>query len=330
MQDGNNKANGKDSRGARTKGWCFTSFEPVEPVFTECMEYLVYGKEVCPETSRQHWQSFVYFKNRKRFSEVKKLLGSSVHIEPMRGTIEEADEYCRKDGSFTAHGNRPASPLAAGGIARKREYDKCVALAKAGSFELLPDWYTAVHLKSAVYIYHFFKGRQPPSDLPAGRTCGMWLYGDPGIGKSHRIRELVPAKELFYKQLNKWWDGYDKQKVVYVEDLGHDHAKWIGGFLKVWADRYTFPGEYKGGTAIIRPELFIVTSNYSIEELFPDDITLQTAIKRRFQVHHPHNRLGCQSVNLPYSLTEDGEKENPSSIAPTEGASPPPSDPSPS
>ena len=55
-------------------------------------------------------------------------------------------------------------------------------------------------------------------------------------------------------------------------------------FLKKWADRYSFDAEVKGSKLIIRPERIIVTSNYSIEEVFCDDIMMQNAIKRRFEV----------------------------------------------
>ena len=41
--------------------------------------------------------------------------------------------------------------------------------------------------------------------------------------------------------------------------------------------------ETKGSSRLIRPEKFIVTSNYSIDHLFPDPVLAQ-AIRRRFYV----------------------------------------------
>lgn len=54
--------------------------------------------------------------------------------------------------------------------------------------------------------------------------------------------------------------------------------------LKIWADRYPFCAEIKGGTLQkIRPLKIIVLSNYSIDECFENSQDLEP-IKRRFKV----------------------------------------------
>lgn len=55
--------------------------------------------------------------------------------------------------------------------------------------------------------------------------------------------------------------------------------------LKIWTDRYTCDGEVKGGTIPLLHTKFIVTSNYSIEELIKDPV-MAAAIRRRFKVTH--------------------------------------------
>lgn len=44
-----------------------------------------------------------------------------------------------------------------------------------------------------------------------------------------------------------------------MDDIGLEH-KFIGHFLKRWADRYAIKGETKGGMVALMHETFIVTS----------------------------------------------------------------------
>lgn len=90
---------------------------------------------------------------------------------------------------------------------------------------------------------------------------------------------------------NKWWDGYKGEPFVLLDDLDPDSAKPLRRHLKVWADRYGFLAEAKGGHACPTHKLFYVTSQYSIEECFPDDRKTQEAILRRFKVIHMANPL---------------------------------------
>jgi hypothetical protein len=90
------------------------------------------------------------------------------------------------------------------------------------------------------------------------------------------------------KGQNKWWDGYQGQATVILDDMDTD---CLGHLLKIWSDKYSCTGEVKGGTVPLMHTKFIVTSNYRIEELFKDPI-MAAALKRRFRVH-TFGVLGC-------------------------------------
>lgn len=83
------------------KSWCFTSFDiENEPKFDEkIMEYLGDNREICPETGRVHFQRFVCFKARKRFTYVQKVV-PGLHIERAEGSIDENIAYSSKDEKY--------------------------------------------------------------------------------------------------------------------------------------------------------------------------------------------------------------------------------------
>lgn len=71
---------------------------------------------------------------------------------------------------------------------------------------------------------------------------------------------------------------------VYVIDVQVGmEAKWMGEFLKIWADRYKFRTEEKGSSLVIRPERIIVTSNYHPKDIWPQHEILEP-LRRRFQI----------------------------------------------
>lgn len=82
--------------------------------------------------------------------------------------------------------------------------------------------------------------------------------------------------------MSKWWDSYSDQEVVLIDDVDYNQVNWIGYFLKIWSDHYPFIAEVKGGSKLIRPKKVIVTSQYSIDNLFNDE-ELKKALKRRFK-----------------------------------------------
>ena len=120
-----------------------------------------------------------------------------------------------------------------------------------------------------------------PKPLPLDGTCGYWIYGISGCGKSYAVELAFP--DHYKKGHNKWWDGYNREDVAYLDDFGLGD-KWLGEhYLKHWADRYAFAAESKGHCGQLRPRKFVVTSQYAIEDIWADDET-RAALNRRFVV----------------------------------------------
>ena len=145
-----------------------------------------------------------------------------------------------------------------------------------------------IHMKSLLWAQHWWKLLKKPADKEKNR--GIWIVGPTGTGKTYWARKFANEHGgLYIKGQNKWWDGYDGEKVVVLDDLD------IGAlchFLKIWGDRAACKGEVKGGIVWLDYDYFIVTSNYTIEEIVgmnqkkdePFDQELCNAIKRRFLI----------------------------------------------
>lgn len=109
----------------------------------------------------------------------------------------------------------------------------------------------------------------------AAHTRGIWVKGPPGTGKSHFGRAFATTKyhedpHVMKGNGKEWFDGYEDQKVILMEDLDLG-GRSMGHMLKLWSDEYAVQAEVKGGHIWLRHDWFIVTSNFSPEEVFGPD-----------------------------------------------------------
>lgn len=262
----------------RSRGWCFTlnnysseDYEFAKDVVSRSCRYLVVGKEEAPTTGTPHLQGYIYFDNGKSLAAVRRIFPRA-HFLAARGDAKANREYCSKGGEFFEHGTCPASQEEKGRRGREAAAERW-ALAKAGSFEQLPP----ESIKTYEYIHAKFG--LAPKDLE--EIDNLWIFGPTGCGKSRYVRENFVS--FYSKPMSKWWDGYSGEEVVVLDDFDPSHGKFLGYFLKIWADRYVFNAEVKGGMLKIRPKRVIVTSQYILSACFEDRECID-AIARRFKL----------------------------------------------
>lgn len=264
-----------------SRRYCFTinNYEGatvalLEKFSTDHCKYLVYGKEVAPETGTPHLQGFFTLNKVMRITGITKALGlTAIHLEAAKGTSLQASDYCKKEGDFVEFGTPPTPGQ------RTDLTVLCEAILDGASMKDVADLNPATYIRNYRGLAHYKSLQQ--ADYTHDDVRGVWYYGPPGTGKSHAARAM--SDSLYIKSQNKWFDGYAGETHILIDDLD---SNCLGHYLKLWADKYAVSGEVKGGIVKLAHTTLIVTSNYSIADLWKDDLIMAQAIKRRFAVTH--------------------------------------------
>lgn len=263
----------------QAKNWVFTLNNPTrsegEAVENLEVPFLIYGKEL-GETGTPHLQGYVQLEQKRRLASVKELIPRA-HLEIARGTVDENIKYCSKQDPNPFIKGTPVCQGQRNDLISLRE---AVRLNPISRNELVDQHLTvaARYPRVADMLHDIF---HPPQDLD--KLNNEWFVGPPGNGKSRTARQENPSH--FAKYMNKWFDGYDNEDTIIIEEVGPQHATFAS-LLKIWADHYVFTAESKGSSRKIRPSKIIVTSNYDIDRVFmPEDAA---ALSRRFTVRNFH------------------------------------------
>lgn len=218
-----------------------------------------------------HFQFYLHFSKQVYFTQLTKI-NSKIHYIGVK-VNNGADSYCLKEES------RVEGPFEFGVKPIHRnsrvDWDSVFINAKSGLFDNIP---SDIKVRCYSNLKKIEKDNLICSDSSDVR--GVWIYGPSGSGKSRLAREQYP--NAYFKLANKWWDGYYGQKNVILDDFGKEHHV-LGYHLKIWADRYGCILETKGGASCSSFDSFIVTSQYSIEEIWKDDKETIDALNRRFK-----------------------------------------------
>lgn len=266
---------------SQSRRWCFTLNNPTLEESSELalvcdsdvVTYACYEDEV-GEEGTTHIQGYVVFAKAVRLGGVKKVVPRA-HWEVARGTSEEASKYCQKEGRFVEFGECPKDTRITSDQ-MKQKWVVAYASAVEGKFDDIPrDLF--IRFRSAFLSIY--------DDACTATECipvldNVWIVGGSGIGKSKYCWDTFPG--AYRKALNKWWCHYLDQTVVIIEDVDPSHEKWMGSFLKLWSDHYPFMAERKGGSRQIRPQKIVVTSNYTIAQVFKED-GIKIPLLRRFK-----------------------------------------------
>lgn len=262
--------------------YCMDRFE--DPIWSgDNVKWSIRGKEVCPSTGREHIQWAIYFKNPRAVSGVRKAMPGA-HVEIMRGTCEQSEAYCRKDGNFVEHGIMPTQGE------RKDLHEIADEIVGGCTMSDI-----AVNYPGKFVQYHrgFSALRSRVMGRRKWKTEIIWLWGPTGTGKSKQASEMAP--NAYWKMGgNKWWDGYDGEDDIIIDDYRCDLCTF--SYLLRLFDRYPLRVESKGGSVEMLAKRIIVTAPYSPSEMWsgrtPEQ--LEQLLRRIEHVHFVGHENGTE------------------------------------
>lgn len=213
-----------------------------------------------------------------RATTLSKNIGNA-HIEPMRGTKEQADDYINKRGKFEEKGeiildkdgNIETIVNNQGARTDWIEFDK---LALKDGFNLndyiLEKGYTGYKEKACITRY----SRLIEQKTQCFRSVEViYVEGDTGQGKTKGVYDRHPYKEVFKFSTdtnnNFKFDGYKGEKILLLDELRPNQLST--GYLFQLLDGYPLRVNVKGGYMWAQWNKVYITTSYSLSEWFKVD-----------------------------------------------------------
>lgn len=259
----------------KSRTYCFTYFNDdteaawrvIQPVMKEA-DYGIVGKEVCPSTGRTHYQCYIRYKSPRAFGPLQKKLVNA-HIEVANGTDEDNRKYCSKEGEFVEFGTISKQ-------GKRTDLDEVKKLVKEGA----PMKYIWENVTSFQALKFADCGKKYFEPKRNWKPEVVWYYGPSGAGKSMRASEEGGEDAYWHTgNLDKWWEGYDGEEIVIVDDFRG--AKCTFSKLLNIIDRYPVRVETKGSSRQLLAKKFIFTSIKHPRELYDkEDEDLKQLMRR--------------------------------------------------
>ncbi len=278
-------------QGPQSRHWCFTINNPVPDDAIDILltDYIIISHEI-GDDGTPHLQGYIIFNKIKRLTQVKKLMPRAhLEIKFKDSTPKQASHYCKKPvlgckcihcikakdyvSSYLEYGILPVNTTS------HNIWEQAKQSAIEGNFDEIP-------ANMLIRYYHSFKRIHQDNPIQQYNLIihdNIWVYAPTGYGKSYYARKKYP--DFYPKSPNKWFVGYQNQDTILCDDFAPTQCKYLHYYLKIWSDIYPFLAETKGGGMLIRPKHIVLTSQYTIQESFEDQRTID-AISRRFRVKY--------------------------------------------
>lgn len=181
-----------------------------------------------------------------------------VHLEMMKGTVDQALAYCSKDETYheTALMSRQSFGEFRSAGQRKdlEELADCIVSREMTVAE--------VARESPAQFVRYHGGLQALAHITQTPYCGgqkevIVYYGPTGCGKTRRAFEDNPEAYFWGPEMGKWWPLYQGQKVTIMDEF---RGQLPLGYMLRLLDRYPMQVECKGGNVHFVSEKILICS----------------------------------------------------------------------
>jgi len=245
----------------KVRHWCVTFWN--EPIKTndERIRYSIFGKEICPETKKIHWQGYIEFSNSTRISTIKKIYNDkTVHCSAREKPRDAARAYCMKDNDFVETGKWIA------GQGHRTDIDDVVSEMKTGR-----DLMDIALENPSIYCRYRNGLKDIEAHLIKKRTrafrqvkCTL-ITGPTGLGKTRRA--IAEAGDDYYKiqaSSLSWFQGYCQETTLIIDEYNNNVS--IDKLLSL-LDGYQLELPVKGSHTYANWTTIYITTNLRCEEL---------------------------------------------------------------
>lgn len=192
-----------------------TKGEPVRQI-----QFMAWGREICPKSGKPHDQCFVYFINprstgKRALNDIGNMFGP-IHCfaAKMEGGFMHNEAYCSKDGKYQELGQKPRQGA-------RDSLDEVKDMILKG--EMTVD---EVAVENPTFFHQYGRTLDRLESIALRKkfrtemTEGIWYTGPSGAGKSHAAFEGFSPETHYVKNLSEeWWDGYKGQETVILNEF---------------------------------------------------------------------------------------------------------------
>lgn len=250
-----------------------TEWKCLNEIDAEKITYMIAGKEIGPKCGTPHIQGYIRWKHPKTMSALSKIPGfGRAHLTIARGDDFQNQTYCSKEGEWFEKGEpkkqgkrndllRVKEIIDTGGNLRQC-FEEC--------FE------KTVKHTGGIIRYIFERQEYRETDDPPPKV--IWRWGKSDTFKTRWVWLTFGKPNVYQKRANKWWDGYNQQQVILIDDF---NGKWEFRDFLQFLDQYQYMGDVKYGHVKVNSKIIVITCEFHPRHFWGQDENLLYQVTRR-------------------------------------------------